>query len=105
MKNSELYLLFKDLKDEFILFIAAILGDEYEEIIKKYLTELKFVKLSINGYDLKSLGIPPSKLFHEILTELILLKLDGAIKNREEELQMAKNIYRGILNGKQTTNH
>jgi tRNA nucleotidyltransferase (CCA-adding enzyme) len=105
IKNSELYLLLKDLKDEFILFIAAILGDEYEEIIKKYLTKLKFVKLSINGYDLKNMGIPPSKLFHEILTELILLKLDGAIKNREEELDMAKNIYRGILNGKQTTHH
>ncbi|MEF3254844.1 MAG: CBS domain-containing protein [Deferribacterales bacterium] len=95
IKNSEIYLLFKGLKDEFILFTASILGDDYEELIKNYFTQLKTTKPSVNGNDLINLGFKPSKIFQKILNEILILKLDNQIKTREEEIEIAKKIYEG----------
>ncbi|MCA1932516.1 MAG: CBS domain-containing protein [Calditerrivibrio sp.] len=100
MKNSELYLLLKNLADEFILFILSMLGDDYEYIIKKYVTELRNIKLHINGNDLIAIGFKPSIAFNMIFNQLIMLKLDNMIKTKEDEIDMAKKLYEEFLNGK-----
>ena len=54
-----------------------------------YLTRLRTVKVLLTGEDLKKMGIPPGPRYKEILAELLDAKLDGLVRNREEELAFA----------------
>ncbi|MCX8084045.1 MAG: CBS domain-containing protein [Calditerrivibrio sp.] len=93
LKKSDLYHLLDGLKDEYILFMASVLGDEYEHHIRDYLTEIRNIRLEINGNDLINIGLKPSKKFQEIFKRLTIMKLDGIIKSKEDELKFAKQIY------------
>jgi tRNA nucleotidyltransferase (CCA-adding enzyme) len=41
--------------------------------------------VELSGDDLKKLGIPPGPRYKKILAELLDAKLDGLVRNREEE--------------------
>jgi tRNA nucleotidyltransferase (CCA-adding enzyme) len=98
VKKSEIFFLFHDLKDEYILFISSILGDDYEDLIRDYITEIRNVTTYIDGNDLKKIGIPPSKIYQEIFKQLTILKLDGIIESREDEIKKAIEIYEELKN-------
>ncbi len=86
------------MKTEAVTAAVAVLGQEYEWLLKEYLTVYRFVAPSVDGNDLKALGIPPSGVYGEILKEIKRAKLDHEISSKEEELALAKRIAgeRGI---------
>ncbi len=47
---------------------------------------------ALNGEDLKKMGIPPGPVYREILYALRDARLDGKVKNRQEEIALAKRI-------------
>jgi len=48
------------------------------------------IKLSVNGNTLKDMGYSPSDKFRYALGKLFEMKLDGNIKNKDEEVYYAK---------------
>jgi tRNA nucleotidyltransferase (CCA-adding enzyme) len=50
-----------------------------------YLTKLRYVKPSLNGEDLKKMGIPAGPKIGEILTALHQARLNGEVRTRKEE--------------------
>ncbi|HXY55677.1 MAG TPA: CBS domain-containing protein [Nitrospirota bacterium] len=89
---SRVYDLLAPLDVEAILVVMAkARQDVAKKYISLYLTHLRNVKVMLTGDDLKALGIPPGPLYRKLLTELLDAKLDGLVRNREEEIDFAKN--------------
>ncbi len=105
LKRSEIFYLFEGLKEEYLLFTASLLGDEFEDLIRDYMTEIRAVKLEIDGNDLKKIGIPPSKIYQDIFKQLTILKLDGIINNKDDELKKAKELYEELKNANEKDIH
>ena len=61
-----------------------------KKYISLYLTHLREVKVSLTGHDLKKLGIPPGPQYRKLLAELLDAKLDGIVRNRDEEIEYIK---------------
>ncbi len=89
-----IYECFKSFKDEFILIIGAILGEDYEYMIKDYFTKISKINLEISGKDLIELGFKPSIKFGKILNEILKMKINGEIFTKEEELEIAVKLMK-----------
>jgi tRNA nucleotidyltransferase (CCA-adding enzyme) len=64
-------------------------GEESRRARKRimfYLTNLKGIKLSINGKDLREMGYQPSPMYNVVLKELLTAKLNGRVKTPEDEI-------------------
>ena len=89
---SRVYDLLAPLDVEAILVVMAkARQDVAKKYISLYLTHLRNIKVMLTGDDLKALGIPPGPLYRKLLAELLDAKLDGLVRNREEEIDFAKN--------------
>ena len=60
--------------------------------LRRFVTELRHVELTIGGADLLELGLPESPLVGEVLDELLALKLDGEVTTRAEEIAAAERL-------------
>lgn len=91
LPSSRVYDLLAPLEIEAVLLVMAKAKQETaKKYISLYLTHLRNVKVMLTGDDLKELGIPPGPRYKEILTELLDAKLDGLVRDREEELEFAR---------------
>ncbi len=94
MKNSEIYNLLKDKFIESIIFALTYVEDlNLKKKLVNYLIKLRFIKPEINGNDLISLGFKPSPIFREILESILEKKLNGELKNYEDEKDFVINNY------------
>lgn len=102
LKNSEIYDKLNVFDINGILFYFFISGVRYErdpyfeKIILRYLNKIVFVKPFVNGNDIKYMGICEGLLCGKILDELKLLKMDGKLKSKEDELKYIKKNYINI---------
>jgi tRNA nucleotidyltransferase (CCA-adding enzyme) len=88
---SRIYDLLLPLDAEAILLLMSKASQEKaKKYISLYLTRLRDVKVTLTGNDLKEMGIPPGPRYKKILEELLNAKLDGLVKNREEEVAFVK---------------
>ena len=76
--------------DAILLMMAKAKKETARKYISFYLTHLRTIKVMLTGDDLKQIGIPPGPKYKKILAELLDAKLDGAVKNREEELEYVR---------------
>ncbi len=101
LRPSQVFAALKPLNYETILFLKAKASESIvADRIDRFLKEYDFVKLTIDGDVLKTLGIPPGKGLGEILKTLLYAKVDGLIKTREDELKKAEQLIqhnRGTL--------
>ncbi|MFW5936905.1 MAG: CBS domain-containing protein, partial [Desulfosalsimonas sp.] len=96
MKNSELYHELSGFRTELILFMmAATRQERIRKAISFYVTDLKDVRISVTGKDLKQMGLTPSPLFGKILRRLLQEKLDGRVETRQDELEFVKKAITG----------
>jgi tRNA nucleotidyltransferase (CCA-adding enzyme) len=92
LSSSRVYDLLRTLDIETILLMMAKAKKEQaRKYISLYLTHLRDQKITLTGEDLKNMGIPPGPRYRKLLTELLDAKLDGVVKNRDEELAFVKS--------------
>ena len=60
---------------------------------RKYLDELRFIKPEITGEDLKALGIKPGPHYKEIFNKIKMLKIDGVLKDKKDEILFVRQNY------------
>lgn len=91
-----IYNTLKPLNLETILYTMAISGrKKIQKAVSRYLLELRKVKPSLRGDDLKRMGIPPGPVYSEILEVLTRELLAGRIKTREDEVKYVLSHYAG----------
>ena len=95
LSNSEIYDILKYVPPELLAFYAAF-GGIIKKRIYKYVSDLKDQKLSIDGNDLVKMGCRPSRNIGFLLDELLKMKLDGKIKNREDEVIKAALLLQSL---------
>ncbi len=73
-----------------LLMMAKATQEQAKKYISLYLTRLRSVSIELTGDSLKAMGIPPGPRYKKLLSELLDAKLDGLIKNREEEVDFVR---------------
>ena len=98
--KSRLYLVLKPFNLYSIIFFIMRYNNKSDsdinrinKYLKIYLFEIINVKLDISGEDLKKLGFKEGPEIGKILNRLKLLKIDGIIKSKEEEIEYIKTEY------------
>ncbi len=100
MKGSEIYKILKKFSDEGLIYY--VLREKWDKINKgiylregilDYLAKIRFVKPSLTGDDLKKAGITEGKLCGQVLGELKLLKIDGMLRTKTDELSYVLQNY------------
>ncbi|MBM7558286.1 CBS domain-containing protein [Marinitoga litoralis] len=81
-KLSDIYKLVETFDNELLISLGGLIEDDTIELYKKYLFEIKDLKLNITGTDLINLGIK-GRLIGKILNEIKLKKLDENIDEKE----------------------
>jgi tRNA nucleotidyltransferase (CCA-adding enzyme) len=91
LPSSRIYDLLAPLEIETLLLMMAKAKQETaRRYISLFLTHLRGVTVGVNGDDLKELGIPPGPCYRTLLAELLDAKLDGAVHDRDEEIEFVK---------------
>ncbi|NLO20834.1 MAG: CBS domain-containing protein [Syntrophomonadaceae bacterium] len=78
---------------EGIIYLLRCIKDEniWQQLVQ-YLDLKADIKLGLSGHDLQHLGLKPGPQYSIILRELYKRKLDGIIKNKEQELEYLRKI-------------
>jgi tRNA nucleotidyltransferase (CCA-adding enzyme) len=80
------------------LSLALAMGAPSEPILR-WVTELRDVRLEINGEDLLAAGVPEGPALGRALDETLARKLDGLVRGREQELETALLLAKGVDGG------
>ena len=87
VRNSEIYTMLRTLDE------AGILGCAFREGNSRagrrltfYLDELRHIKPMLNGDELLALGVPQGPQIGELLQFLLIARLDGQVKTRQDEI-------------------
>ncbi len=87
-QKSGLYHQLKEFKIELVLYMMAISGQQkIIRAISHYVTDLRKIRLSVSGRNLKEMGIPASPVYGKILSEVLDAKVNGEAKNPREEME------------------
>ncbi len=70
--------------------------------ISHYFHRYRHVSTELRGKDLKALGISPGRIYRTILDELLDVRLNGEIKNRQEEEAFLKRRYPEVFEESQS---
>ncbi|QTA89368.1 CBS domain-containing protein [Desulfonema magnum] len=92
LTNSSIYRNLFSFRIELILYMMATTKQEkVKKSISQYVTQLRHVRTSLAGRDLKKMGIEPGPIYREILEAVLDAKLNGLLKTRNDELIFARN--------------
>jgi tRNA nucleotidyltransferase (CCA-adding enzyme) len=93
-KPSEIFLALSKLSTESLLFMMAKASREpVRRSISEYIITLRHVKPVMTGKELKEMGYLPGPLFGSILNSLREARLDGFVKNLEEEKKFVRTFF------------
>ncbi len=87
--DFEIYKTFKNIAMESVIMYSTI----NHEIVEKYLNKLKDIEISIDGNDLKSLGIEPSPKYQECFDYILKHKIENPNLTKNEEIKFAKEFF------------
>jgi tRNA nucleotidyltransferase (CCA-adding enzyme) len=86
----EVQVILKGFSDDILVYLlASIRIAECIEMIKLYMTEIRYVKPSLNGKDLINMGYEPGSELGKMLDRLLRLKLNNVLETLEEERNYA----------------
>ncbi len=97
MKRSQVYALLHG-KPRGSLAIAACLappGSTLRRMTKLYIEELTNIHTELTGTDLVNMGFPQSAIIGQMLEALLAARLDGQIKNKQDELELLNEKFGG----------
>lgn len=91
VSDSMLYRRLSDFRTELVLYMmAATKKERVKKSISHYVTKLRYINTSINGNDLKIMGLEPGPIYGEILEAVLDAKLNGVLKSRDDELNFVR---------------
>jgi tRNA nucleotidyltransferase/poly(A) polymerase len=95
---SELYEVLAGRAVEVLVVAIARSGDpdEAQQKLAAYLERIESTRLEITGDDLKAAGVSESPALGQALRQTLALKLDGFVSGRDEELETALRLARGV---------
>jgi tRNA nucleotidyltransferase (CCA-adding enzyme) len=82
------------LKEEALVYLYIVGGPGIREAVTRYIKEWRRIEPEINGKDLEELGLPPSPAYAEVLNMVRAEVLDGRVKGRKEELELARRLVK-----------
>ena len=88
--DFEIYKTFKNIPPESVIMYSTI----NREIVEKYLNKLKDVEISIDGNDLKTLGIEPSPKYQECFDYILKHKIENPNLTKDYEIKLAKDFFK-----------
>ena len=93
-KHSEIYRVFHNAADVSLAIAACLArpGSPGRRVIKLYLEELNGVHTELSGRDLLQMGFSEGPEIGKALEVLLNAKLDGIVRNRQEEEEFIKNM-------------
>ncbi|MEW6444098.1 MAG: CBS domain-containing protein [bacterium] len=93
-RPSQIYRRMAPLSIEALLFMMAKTGREAtRKAVSLYITQLRNVKTSITGTDLRQLGYPSGPLYREILDKVLDARLNGEVTDRDSEIKWVRRRF------------
>jgi len=93
LKSSRVYRLLQGyLDDAQCLLWVATESDVVRERVELYHRQLANVRLAVDGKYLRALGIKPGPVYRRVLARVLDAVLDGEIRTRQEQEEMAKKM-------------
>jgi len=90
---SKLYFILQHIPIEGLLYLMALTKHEkIKKNISLFLSQLKDETIEITGKDLKSMGLPPGPAYNKILTKILEAKLDGHTRDKQAQLNLARQL-------------
>lgn len=89
-KPSFIYGVCSNLSAESALALSAVMGENKQEIVQKYLTSYMFAETQLKGGDLIALGVNKGPEIKKTLDMLLKAKLDGDARTRDDEINFVK---------------
>ena len=94
LRRSDIYGLLSPFPSEILLFLMAKTNQEpTRKAISLYFTQLKAIRLSISGDDLKSLGLEPGPRFKVILKTLMEARINGKVLTPGDEIAYVREHF------------
>jgi len=59
--------------------------------LDKFIKVLQYMKPELSGFELQKMGVPNGPLIGQLLSEIMVQKLDGLIKSKKEEVKLIEN--------------
>jgi len=87
--------LLDQLRGESLVYLYVMGGPGVRESVTQYIMEWRRIEPEISGKDLEEMGLPPSPAYTKVLNKVRADVLDGKVKGREEELELAKILVKG----------
>ncbi len=87
--DFEIYKTFKNIPLESVVMYSTI----NQEVVEKYFNELKDIEISINGNDLKNLGIEPSPKYQQCFDYILEKKISNPKLSKDDEIKLAKEFF------------
>ncbi len=94
LKPSQVYFSLRGVPTEVLLFMATR-AKVPSRWVFVYLEKLKAARTEMSGEELKKMGVPSGPIFKNILDKVLAARLDGEVGSKQEELKLAKKIWRG----------
>ena len=60
--------------------------------IRNFLLEYNNVRINMRGSHLENLGLEPSPRFRHVLDKTLYAKIDGDVKSKKDEIDLAKKL-------------
>ena len=96
LKPSEIVAILDETSDEARLLIR-VATDSWlvRQRLDQYQRRLRHIRSILTGDDLRQMGLPPGRLYSQILTRLRAAHLDGEIASREDEERLVREMLAG----------
>jgi tRNA nucleotidyltransferase (CCA-adding enzyme) len=90
---AQAFELLRSLSIEEILLLRSRTGNAaVRRRLEQYLLKWRYLKLQINGEDLKAAGLPPGREFQVVLGQVLLALVEGKCTTRAEQLRYVQSL-------------
>ncbi len=90
LSRSQAYGILKPLHQDAVVYLRLRASQKkVVQRVDQYLRHDAATRIGIDGEDLKRLGVSPGKEMGAILRKVLFMKIDGRVKNREQQLAAA----------------
>ncbi|MBI3616951.1 MAG: CCA tRNA nucleotidyltransferase [Candidatus Omnitrophica bacterium] len=90
LSRSQAYGILKPLHQDTVVYLRfRVSQKKVVQRVDQYLRHDAGTRIDIDGEDLKRLGVSPGKKIGTILQKVLFMKIDGRVKNREQQLAAA----------------